>query len=213
MDLNLRGRRALDHRLVQGHRPCDRALARRRRLPCAARGAHQVRTRRAAARTSGRSFGVEAAGHAADLSDGASVKVVAAAAGDVDILVNSAGAIPRGTRARDRRGALAQGLGPQAVRRHQPDARNLSGHVRARPWRDHQHRRHRRRTAGRLLHRRKLRQRGADHVLALARRRQHPSRRARAGGQSRSGRDRKARSTTPSGSPRRNSATRTAGAT
>ena len=40
---------------------------------------------------------VEAVGHAADLSIGASVKAVAAACGDVDILVNSAGAVPRGT--------------------------------------------------------------------------------------------------------------------
>ena len=42
-------------------------------------------------------YGVEAIGHAADLSDSANVKAVAAAAGEIDILVNSAGAIPRGT--------------------------------------------------------------------------------------------------------------------
>ena len=90
----------------------------------------------------------------------------------------------------DRRGALAQVLGPQAVRRDQPDARNLRPDVRARARRDHQHRRHGRRAAGRLLHRRQHGERGADHVLALARRRQHPPRRARARGQSRPGRDR-----------------------
>jgi NAD(P)-dependent dehydrogenase (short-subunit alcohol dehydrogenase family) len=45
----------------------------------------------------GAKFGVEAIGHAADLSVSAGVKAVAAAAGEVDILVNSAGAVPRGT--------------------------------------------------------------------------------------------------------------------
>ncbi len=42
-------------------------------------------------------YGVDAVGHAADLSDSAGVKAVAAACGEIDILVNSAGAIPRGT--------------------------------------------------------------------------------------------------------------------
>ena len=42
-------------------------------------------------------FNVEALGHAADLTSSANVKAVAAACGDIDILVNSAGAIPRGT--------------------------------------------------------------------------------------------------------------------
>ena len=42
-------------------------------------------------------YGVEAVGHAADLSNSADVKAVPAACGDIDILVNSAGAIPRGT--------------------------------------------------------------------------------------------------------------------
>ena len=40
--------------------------------------------------------GVEAVGHAVDLSDSGSVRQLARQAGDVDILVNSAGAIPRG---------------------------------------------------------------------------------------------------------------------
>jgi NAD(P)-dependent dehydrogenase (short-subunit alcohol dehydrogenase family) len=44
-----------------------------------------------------RDFKVDAAGIAADLSDSGEVKRVAQAAGAVDILVNSAGAIPRGT--------------------------------------------------------------------------------------------------------------------
>jgi hypothetical protein len=42
-------------------------------------------------------YSVEAVGHSADLSDSAAVKKLAAACGEVDILVNSAGAIPRGT--------------------------------------------------------------------------------------------------------------------
>jgi NAD(P)-dependent dehydrogenase (short-subunit alcohol dehydrogenase family) len=42
-------------------------------------------------------YGVEAIGHAADLSDSAQVRALAAACPDLDILVNSAGAIPRGT--------------------------------------------------------------------------------------------------------------------
>ena len=41
--------------------------------------------------------GVDAKGHAADLSDSAAVKRVADNCGDVDILVNSVGAVPRGT--------------------------------------------------------------------------------------------------------------------
>ena len=42
-------------------------------------------------------YKVEAVGHSADLSTSAGVKAVTAACGDIDILVNSAGAIPRGT--------------------------------------------------------------------------------------------------------------------
>src|SRR5262245_64204133 len=42
-------------------------------------------------------YGVDAVGHAADLSIGTNAKTVAAACGEVDILVNSAGAVPRGT--------------------------------------------------------------------------------------------------------------------
>ena len=42
-------------------------------------------------------YRVEAVSHSADLSSSAGVKTVAAACGDIDILVNSAGAIPRGT--------------------------------------------------------------------------------------------------------------------
>jgi NAD(P)-dependent dehydrogenase (short-subunit alcohol dehydrogenase family) len=42
-------------------------------------------------------YGVDARGHAADLSDSAAVKRVAGACGEIDILVNSVGAVPRGT--------------------------------------------------------------------------------------------------------------------
>ena len=42
-------------------------------------------------------YGVAAVGHAADLSIGTNAKAVAAACGAIDILVNSAGAVPRGT--------------------------------------------------------------------------------------------------------------------
>jgi NAD(P)-dependent dehydrogenase (short-subunit alcohol dehydrogenase family) len=42
-------------------------------------------------------YHVQAIAHAADLSISANVKAVAAACGDIDILVNSAGSIPRGT--------------------------------------------------------------------------------------------------------------------
>ena len=41
--------------------------------------------------------GVKVTAHPADLTDGAQVKRLAAESGDVDILVNSAGGIPRGT--------------------------------------------------------------------------------------------------------------------
>lgn len=42
-------------------------------------------------------FGVKAVGHAMDLAMSANVKALAQTVGEVDILVNSAGAIPRGT--------------------------------------------------------------------------------------------------------------------
>jgi NAD(P)-dependent dehydrogenase (short-subunit alcohol dehydrogenase family) len=96
MDLNLRGRRAL---IAGSSKGIGLAIAR----SLAAEGCHVqlvARTRadldRAVAQIKS-DFGVEATAHAADLSAGANVKALAATAGDVDILVNSAGAVPRGT--------------------------------------------------------------------------------------------------------------------
>jgi NAD(P)-dependent dehydrogenase (short-subunit alcohol dehydrogenase family) len=96
MDLNLRGRRAL---IAGSSKGIGLAIAR----SLAAEGCNVqliARTKaeldKAAAQIRSE-YGVEAVGHAADLSVGANVKAVAAAAGDVDILVNSAGNVPRGT--------------------------------------------------------------------------------------------------------------------
>jgi NAD(P)-dependent dehydrogenase (short-subunit alcohol dehydrogenase family) len=96
MDLNLRGRRALVTGSSKGI-----GLAIARTLAAEGCSVHLVaRTRSELDRVAAQirsDFGVEALGHAADLSDGASAKAVAAACGEIDILVNSAGAIPRGT--------------------------------------------------------------------------------------------------------------------
>ena len=96
MDLKLRGRRAL---IAGSSKGIGLAIAR----SLAAEGCSVqlvARTKseldKAAAQIKA-DFGVEASGHAADLSVGANVKAVAAACGDIDILVNSAGAVPRGT--------------------------------------------------------------------------------------------------------------------
>ena len=96
MDLNLRGRRALVTGSSKGiGLAIARALARE---GCGVQLVARTKSDldRAAAAIRGE-FGVEATGHAADLSVGANVKAVAAACGEIDILVNSAGAIPRGT--------------------------------------------------------------------------------------------------------------------
>jgi NAD(P)-dependent dehydrogenase (short-subunit alcohol dehydrogenase family) len=96
MDLNLRGRRALVTGSSKGiglaiaralaAEGCDVQLVARTKSDLD-KVAAQIRS----------DFGVEALGHSADLSDGAGAKAVAAACGEIDILVNSAGAIPRGT--------------------------------------------------------------------------------------------------------------------
>ncbi len=96
MDLNLRGRRALITGSSKGiglaiarslaSEGCEIQLVARTRSELD-KAAAQIRS----------DYGVNAIGHAADLSDSAGVRAVAAACGDVDILVNSAGAIPRGT--------------------------------------------------------------------------------------------------------------------
>jgi NAD(P)-dependent dehydrogenase (short-subunit alcohol dehydrogenase family) len=96
MDLNLRGRRAL---VTGSSKGIGLAIAR----TLAAEGCDvqlvartQSELDKAAARIKA-DYGVEARGHAADLGNSAGVKTVVAACGEVDILVNSAGAIPRGT--------------------------------------------------------------------------------------------------------------------
>ena len=96
MDLQLRGRRAL---ITGSSKGIGLAIAR----ALAAEGCHVqlvARTQSELDKVTAQirsDHGVEAAGHSADLSDSAQVRKVAAAAGELDILINSAGAIPRGT--------------------------------------------------------------------------------------------------------------------
>ena len=96
MDLNLRGRRAL---ITGSSKGIGLAIAR----SFAAEGCHVhlvARTQSELDKVTAKiraDYGVEAVGHSADLSTGAGVKAIAAACGEIDILVNSAGAIPRGT--------------------------------------------------------------------------------------------------------------------
>ena len=96
MDLNLRGRRALVTGSSKGI-----GLAIARSLASEGCNVHLVaRTQSELDKVTAKikdDYNVEAVGHAADLSSSTGVTAVAAACGEVDILVNSAGAIPRGT--------------------------------------------------------------------------------------------------------------------
>ena len=96
MDLNLRGRAAL---VTGGSKGIGLAIAR----SLAAEGCVVHLVARTAAELDKVAddirarHGVKVFTHPADLTDGAQVKKVAGACGDIDILVNSAGGIPRGT--------------------------------------------------------------------------------------------------------------------
>jgi NAD(P)-dependent dehydrogenase (short-subunit alcohol dehydrogenase family) len=96
MDLKLRGRRAL---ITGSSKGIGLAIA--QALAAEGCGVQLVaRTRSELDKVTAQiksDHGVEAVGHAADLSTSAGVKSVADACGEIDILVNSAGAIPRGT--------------------------------------------------------------------------------------------------------------------
>jgi NAD(P)-dependent dehydrogenase (short-subunit alcohol dehydrogenase family) len=96
MDLRLGGRRAL---VTGASKGIGLAIAR----SLAQEGCHvhlAARTRAELDKVADEiklQYGVEAFVHPADLSDGGKVRALAAECGDIDILVNSAGGIPRGT--------------------------------------------------------------------------------------------------------------------
>lgn len=95
MDLKLRGRRAL---ITGSSKGIGLAIAQSLAGEgCAVQLVARTRSEldKAAAEITSR-FGVEAIGHALDLSESANINILADRAGNVDILVNSAGAIPRG---------------------------------------------------------------------------------------------------------------------
>lgn len=96
MELNLRGRRAL---ITGSSKGIGLAIA--RSLASEGCEVHLVaRTQSELDNVTAQieaDYAVKALGHSADLSSSAGVKSVAVACGDIDILVNCAGAIPRGT--------------------------------------------------------------------------------------------------------------------
>ena len=96
MDLNLRGRRALITGASEGiGRAVAEALA-EESVDLVLSARNETRLTELAGQLAA-SHGIQAAVHAADLSDSGAQAALVEAAGDIDILVNNAGAIPGGT--------------------------------------------------------------------------------------------------------------------
>ena len=92
--------------------------------------------------------GVKVTTHVFDLSKLENVKRLADVAGDCDILINNAGAIPRGSLDDVTPEAWRAWLGPQGVRLHRSHPLHSAAHEGPQERRDHQHHRHGRRAAG-----------------------------------------------------------------
>ena len=124
MDLNLSGRTAL---ITGGSKGIGLAIAK----SLAAEGCHVHLVARTASELDTaaddirKQHKVTVTTHPADLTDNAQIKTLAAACRDIDILVNSAGGIPRGTLIEIDEERWRQQLGPQGVRLHQSHARDL----------------------------------------------------------------------------------------
>ena len=96
MDLNLRGRRALITGASEGiGRAVAEALA-EESVDLVLSARNEARLAELAEQLAA-SYGIQAAVHAADLSDSGAQAALVEAAGEIDILVNNAGAIPGGT--------------------------------------------------------------------------------------------------------------------
>ncbi len=126
MDLQLAGKRAL---VTGASKGIGRAVAGRLAeegcdVVLVSRTAETLRV--AAAEIRGR-FQVSAETIAADLSTAAEIARVAAEAGEIDILVNCAGAIPSGDHIGHRRRPLPRGVGPEGVRLHRHEPGVLRG--------------------------------------------------------------------------------------
>ena len=138
MDLKLQGQRVL---VTGGSRGIGLAIAQ----AFAAEGAMPIIASRdgeqlaVAVKAIHSSTGITADSVPADLSQPGATEALFKAVGEVDVLVNNAGSIPRWLIARSGRAALAPGLGAQAVQLHQPHPRLFAHDGAARPGRDLQH--------------------------------------------------------------------------